>query len=98
MADEARGFYGVQFHPEVTHTLQGAAILKRFVLDVCRCIPDWVMGDYAAEAIAKIRAQIGTDEVILGLSGGVDSSVAAVLIHRAIGDQLTWFRGTGCAA
>ena len=89
MADESRSFYGVQFHPEVTHTLQGQAMLRRFVLDVCQCVPNWVMGDYAAEAIAQIRQQVGTDEVILGLSGGVDSSVAAVLIHQAIGDQLT---------
>ena len=89
MADEARHFYGLQFHPEVTHTVQGQAILSRFVLDICQCKPDWVMGDYAAEAIDKIRARVGRDEVILGLSGGVDSSVAAVLIHRAIGDQLT---------
>ena len=89
MADEARNFYGVQFHPEVTHTLQGQAILTRFVLDICGAKPDWVMGDYADEAINKIRAQVGRDEVILGLSGGVDSSVAAVLIHRAIGNQLT---------
>ena len=79
----------MQFHPEVTHTLQGQAILTRFVLDICGCKPDWVMGDYAAEAIESIRAQVGSDEVILGLSGGVDSSVAAALIHRAIGDQLT---------
>jgi GMP synthase (glutamine-hydrolysing) len=89
MADEARGYYGVLFHPEVTHTLQGQAILGRFVLDICGCKPDWVMGDYATEAIEKICAQVGSDEVILGLSGGVDSSVAAALIHRAIGDQLT---------
>ena len=89
MADEARGYYGVLFHPEVTHTLQGQAILGRFVLDICGCKPDWVMGDYATEAIEKIRAQVGNGEVILGLSGGVDSSVAAALIHRAIGDQLT---------
>ncbi|MDQ3187829.1 MAG: glutamine-hydrolyzing GMP synthase [Pseudomonadota bacterium] len=89
IADEARSFYGVQFHPEVTHTLQGQAILTRFALDICGCRPDWVMGDYAAEAIARIRAQVGSDEVILGLSGGVDSSVAAVLIQRAIGAQLT---------
>ena len=89
MADETRNFYGVQFHPEVTHTLQGQAILSRFVLDICGCKPDWIMGDYAAEAIEKIRARVGQDEVILGLSGGVDSSVAAVLIQRAIGDQLT---------
>ena len=89
MADESRSFYGVQFHPEVTHTLQGQAMLRRFVLDVCQCAPNWVMGDYAAEAIAQIRQQVGADEVILGLSGGVDSSVAAVLLHQAIGDQLT---------
>ena len=89
IADEARHFYGVQFHPEVTHTRQGAAILKRFVLDICGTRPDWVMGDYISEAVEKIRQQVGDEEVILGLSGGVDSSVAAALIHRAIGDQLT---------
>ena len=88
MADETRRFYAVQFHPEVTHTLQGQAILNRFVLDICGCKADWVMGDYAAEAIEKIRAQVGHEEVILGLSGGVDSSVAAALLHRAIGTQL----------
>ena len=89
MADEARKFYAVQFHPEVTHTVQGQALLNRFVLDICGTRPDWVMGDYIAEAVAKIREQVGDEEVILGLSGGVDSSVAAALIHRAIGDQLT---------
>ena len=89
MADESRGFYAVQFHPEVTHTLQGRAILERFVHGICGCGTDWVMGDYIAEAVASIRAQVGSDDVILGLSGGVDSSVAAALIHRAIGDQLT---------
>ncbi len=89
MADEARRFYAVQFHPEVTHTRQGQALLNRFVLDICAVRPDWIMGDYIAEAVEKIRAQVGTEEVILGLSGGVDSSVAAALIHRAIGDQLT---------
>lgn len=89
MADEARGFYAVQFHPEVTHTKQGPAILERFVLGICGARPDWIMGDYIAEAVEKIRQQVGTEEVILGLSGGVDSSVAAALIHRAIGDQLT---------
>lgn len=89
MADEARRFYAVQFHPEVTHTSQGVAILNRFVLDICGAQPDWIMGDYIAEAVAKIKAQVGDEEVILGLSGGVDSSVAAALIHRAIGDQLT---------
>ncbi len=89
MADETRGFYAVQFHPEVTHTAQGQAILNRFVLDICAARPDWVMGDYIAEAVQKIRQQVGDEEVILGLSGGVDSSVAAALIHRAIGNQLT---------
>jgi GMP synthase (glutamine-hydrolysing) len=89
MADEDRRFYGVQFHPEVTHTKRGAAILERFVLDICGTRADWIMGDYISEAVEKIRAQVGTEEVILGLSGGVDSSVAAALIHRAIGDQLT---------
>ncbi len=89
MADEARRFYAVQFHPEVTHTLQGQAILNRFVLEICGCKADWVMGDYAAEAVEKVRAQVGAEEVILGLSGGVDSSVAAALIQRAIGKQLT---------
>ncbi len=89
MADEARGFYALQFHPEVTHTVQGPAMLRRFVRDICGCLGDWIMGDYIVEAVAAIRAQVGSDEVILGLSGGVDSSVAAALIHRAIGDQLT---------
>jgi len=89
MADEARRFYAVQFHPEVTHTKRGAAILERFVLDICGTRADWIMGDYISEAVEAIRAQVGDEEVILGLSGGVDSSVAAALIHRAIGDQLT---------
>ena len=89
MADEERKYYAVQFHPEVTHTTQGKAILERFVLDICGARPDWVMGDYITEAVEKIRQQVGNEEVILGLSGGVDSSVAAALIHRAIGDQLT---------
>jgi len=89
MAREDKGFYGVQFHPEVTHTKQGAQILNRFVLDICKAKPDWNMPDYVGEAIAAIRQQVGADQVILGLSGGVDSSVAAALIHRAIGDQLT---------
>ncbi|MFZ3087646.1 MAG: glutamine-hydrolyzing GMP synthase, partial [Methylotenera sp.] len=81
--------YAVQFHPEVTHTKQGQAILNRFVLEICGAKPDWIMKDHIAEAVEKIRAQVGNEEVILGLSGGVDSSVAAALIHRAIGDQLT---------
>jgi len=89
MADEARQFYALQFHPEVTHTNQGKALLSRFVHDICGCAQDWNMPDYVSEAVEKIRMQVGEDEVILGLSGGVDSSVAAALIHRAIGDQLT---------
>ncbi len=89
MADEARRFYGVQFHPEVTHTTQGKRMLERFVLDICGCAGDWNMPDYVGEAVAAIRAQVGKEEVILGLSGGVDSSVAAALIHKAIGSQLT---------
>ncbi len=89
MADELRKFYALQFHPEVTHTEQGKAILNRFVLGICAAQPDWVMKNHIAEAVEKIRQQVGDEEVILGLSGGVDSSVAAALIHRAIGDQLT---------
>ncbi|MCL4769938.1 MAG: glutamine-hydrolyzing GMP synthase [Burkholderiaceae bacterium] len=89
MADEARRFYAVQFHPEVTHTVQGRALLERFVLDICGTRADWIMRDHIEEAVQKIREQVGDEEVILGLSGGVDSSVAAALIHRAIGDQLT---------
>ena len=89
MADEGRKFYAVQFHPEVTHTQQGRAILERFVHGICGCGTDWVMGDYIAEAVDAIQRQVGDEEVILGLSGGVDSSVAAALIHKAIGDQLT---------
>ncbi|MEK7319267.1 MAG: glutamine-hydrolyzing GMP synthase, partial [Pseudomonadota bacterium] len=89
MADEARGYYGVQFHPEVTHTSKGREMIERFVLEICATKADWVMRDHIAEAVEKIREQVGDEEVILGLSGGVDSSVAAALIHRAIGDQLT---------
>jgi len=89
MADEDRGYYGVQFHPEVTHTVQGRALLERFVLGICGARPDWVMRDHVEEAVQRIREQVGSEEVILGLSGGVDSSVAAALIHRAIGEQLT---------
>ncbi len=89
MADEARGYYAVQFHPEVTHTTQGTALLRRFVRDISGCSGDWNMPDYVDEAVDRIRAQVGDEEVILGLSGGVDSSVAAALIHKAIGPQLT---------
>ena len=89
MANEDKRYYAVQFHPEVTHTIQGHAMITRFVREISGCSGDWIMGDYIEEAVAKIREQVGDEEVILGLSGGVDSSVAAALIHRAIGDQLT---------
>jgi GMP synthase (glutamine-hydrolysing) len=89
MADESRRMYGVQFHPEVTHTLQGKALLERFVRVICGLDGDWTMPAFVDEAVGRIRSQVGPDEVILGLSGGVDSAVAAALIHRAIGDQLT---------
>lgn len=89
IADQQRKFYGMQFHPEVTHTLQGKAIIERFVHEICGAGYDWNMPDYLAEAVGRIRSEVGTDEVVLGLSGGVDSSVAAALIHRAIGQQLT---------
>ncbi|MDP2266972.1 MAG: glutamine-hydrolyzing GMP synthase, partial [Thiobacillus sp.] len=89
MADDVRKFYGVQFHPEVTHTLQGKTLLNRFVRDLCGCAGDWNMPDYVDEAIGRVRSEVGSDEVILGLSGGVDSSVVAALLHRAIGTQLT---------
>lgn len=89
MADETRHFYALQFHPEVTHTHQGKVILSRFVHKICGCGSDWTMPNYIDEAVAHIREQVGEEEVILGLSGGVDSSVAAALLHRAIGEQLT---------
>ena len=89
MEHAEKQFYGIQFHPEVTHTKQGRALLNRFVSDICQAKPSWTMPNYIDEAVAKIREQVGDEEVILGLSGGVDSSVAAALIHRAIGDQLT---------
>ena len=89
MADESRGFYAVQFHPEVTHTRQGRAIYERFVHDICGCGRHWNMPEFVPQAVARIREQVGSEEVILGLSGGVDSAVAAALIHEAIGDQLT---------
>ena len=89
MADEARRFYAVQFHPEVTHTRQGTRLLKRFVHEICGIGSDWSMPNYALESIERIKKTVGKEEVVLGLSGGVDSSVAAALIHRAIGKQLT---------
>ena len=89
MADEARRFYGVQFHPEVTHSLQGGEILRRFVREIAGCGANWKTGSIIEDAVARIRDQIGGDNVLLGLSGGVDSSVLAALLHRAIGSQLT---------
>ena len=89
MANEEKRWYGVQFHPEVTHTRQGERILRRFVLDICGCEPLWTTGNIIEDSIANLRSQVGDDEVLLGLSGGVDSSVVAALLHRAIGAQLT---------
>ncbi|SFC26592.1 GMP synthase (glutamine-hydrolyzing) [Marinospirillum celere] len=89
MACEAKKFYGVQFHPEVTHTLQGKRILERFLLDICQCKALWTPAQIIEDQIARVREQVGNRKVLLGLSGGVDSSVVAALLHRAIGDQLT---------
>ena len=89
MADDERRYYGVQFHPEVTHTKQGGRILSRFILDICGCEALWTPSNIVEDAIAQVRAQVGDANVLLGLSGGVDSSVVAALLHKAIGDQLT---------
>ena len=89
MADETRKYYGVQFHPEVTHTRQGQRMLTRFVTDICDCETLWTPGNIVEDSIAHIREQVGSDEVVLGLSGGVDSSVVAAMLHKAIGKQLT---------
>ena len=89
MANEEKNFYGVQFHPEVTHTKQGMRILEHFVVDICQCEKLWTASSIIVDAVEKMKAQVGDDEVILGLSGGVDSSVVAMLLHRAIGDKLT---------
>jgi GMP synthase (glutamine-hydrolysing) len=89
IADEEKNFYGLQFHPEVTHTKQGGRILSRFVLEICGCEALWTADNIIEDSIQAVRAKVGSDQVILGLSGGVDSSVVAALLHKAIGDQLT---------
>ncbi len=89
MANEEKRFYGVQFHPEVTHTRQGMRMLERFVRDICQCEALWTPAKIIDDAVARIREQVGDDKVLLGLSGGVDSSVTAMLLHRAIGKNLT---------
>jgi len=89
MADEARGYFALQFHPEVTHTRQGTRIYERFLREICGCEARWTAGNIIEDAIARVRAQVGSSRVLLGLSGGVDSSVVAALLHKAIGDQLT---------
>jgi GMP synthase (glutamine-hydrolysing) len=89
MCNEEKQFYGIQFHPEVTHTLQGESMFKHFVLQICGCSPLWTAAAIIEDQIARVKAQVGDDHVLLGLSGGVDSSVVAALLHRAIGDQLT---------
>jgi GMP synthase (glutamine-hydrolysing) len=89
MADESRRLYALQFHPEVTHTLQGGEILRRFVREIAGCVPTWATGSIIEDSVSRIRTQVGQDRVLLGLSGGVDSSVLAALLHKAIGTQLT---------
>ncbi|MCC6073779.1 glutamine-hydrolyzing GMP synthase [Pseudomonas sp. GCM10022188] len=89
IGDDNRCYYGVQFHPEVTHTKQGGRILSRFIIDICGCAALWTPANIVEDAISQVRAQVGDRKVVLGLSGGVDSSVVAALLHRAIGDQLT---------
>jgi GMP synthase (glutamine-hydrolysing) len=89
MGDTARGYYGLQFHPEVKHTRHGAEILRNFVVEVCGAMPDWTPGSIVEAAVAQVRAQVGGGRVLAAVSGGVDSSVAAALVHRAVGDQLT---------
>ena len=89
IADEARGFYGVQYHPEVNHTENGVKMIRNFLYEVCHAKGDWTMGDYCRTAIASIREKVGDGKVLLALSGGVDSSVAAALLAEAVGSQLT---------
>jgi GMP synthase (glutamine-hydrolysing) len=97
MGDLARGLYGLQFHPEVVHTDGGLEILRRFAIQVCGCTPDWTPAAFIEQAVSAIRAQVGTEQVVCGLSGGVDSSVTSTLVFRAVGDQLTCiFVNTGC--
>jgi len=99
MAHREKPWFGIQFHPEVTHTLQGTRIFEHFVLELCGCEALWTPANIVEDAINKVRAQVGSDRVLLGLSGGVDSSVVAALLHRAIGDQLTCvFVDNGCYA
>src|SRR5690606_2386638 len=89
VADVERGIYGLQFHPEVTHTSRGFEIIKRFVHDICGCPSDWTPKNIIAEHVERVRSMVGGERVLLALSGGVDSSVVAALLHEAIGDQLT---------
>jgi len=89
MANEEKQFYGIQFHPEVTHTTQGQRMIERFVVDICGCEKLWTTQNIIEDSVARIQQQVGTDDVLLGLSGGVDSSVVAALLHKAIGAQLT---------
>ena len=89
MGNLERGLYGLQFHPEVVHTERGQEILRRFAVEICGCAPDWTPAVFVEQAVAAIRAQVGADRVVCGLSGGVDSAVTAMLVHRAVGDQLT---------
>ena len=88
MADETRRFYGLQFHPEVTHTEHGQQLIERFVREICGCPDTWRSGNIIAREIKQVRDKVGRDKVLLGLSGGVDSSVVAALLHEALGDQL----------
>ena len=89
ICDESRGFYGVQYHPEVNHTENGVKMIRNFLYEVCHAAGDWTMGDYCKTAIASIREKVGDGKVLLALSGGVDSSVAAALLAEAVGNQLT---------
>src|SRR5205085_3338931 len=89
MEDRERGLFGVQFHPEVSHTPHGQQVMKRFLYDVCGLLPDWTPTNIIDDAVERIRRQVGSSEVLCALSGGVDSAVAALLVHRAVGDQLT---------